>query len=79
MKLYLSTCAGTRRRYGWKVRFEWDPTRPLTPHDANTLRRHYRTIRRAGIEEMAARWMIWDLIDAGGRATRDLDRPGVSA
>jgi hypothetical protein len=79
MKLYLSTCGGTRRRYGWKVRFEWDPTRPQTPHDGRTLRRHYRTLRRAGVSEYAARWIIWDLIDAGRRATRNNDGTRVSA
>jgi hypothetical protein len=79
MKLYLSTCAGSRRRYGWKVRFEWDPTRPLTHLDAKTLRRHYRTLRRAGIDDMAARWLIWDLVDTGRRAIRDNDGTRVSS
>lgn len=74
MKLYLSTMAGTRRRYGWKVRYEWDPTRPMTELYARTLRRHYRTIRRAGLDEMSARWMIWDLVDIGEKATRNNDR-----
>ena len=70
MQLYLSDIAVTRRTHPQQQRFIWDPNRRMTPTDMATLRNRYRTLRRAGIQRMYARWIIWDLIDAGSRARR---------
>ena len=70
--LYLTDIAVTRRNPGYKVIFLWDPQRGMTPTDMATLRNRYRALRRAGIERMHARWVIWDLVDAGTRAKREM-------
>lgn len=68
--LYLADIAVTRRSTGSKAIFLWDPQRAMTNYDMATLRNRYRALRRAGIERMYARWIIWDLVDAGTRAKR---------
>jgi hypothetical protein len=55
MTLYLATLGGARRRFGWKVRFSWDPDRQITDLDRRTLRRLYRQMRIAGLTELDAR------------------------
>lgn len=70
MQLYLADIAVTRRTNDPNPRFVWDPNRGMTPTDMATLRNRYRTLRRAGIQRMYARWIIWDLVDAGTRAKR---------
>lgn len=69
--LYLADIAVTRRKTGTKPKFVWDPNRGMTPTDMATLRNRYRALRRANIERMYARWIIWDLVDAGSRARRE--------
>lgn len=69
--LYLADIAVTRRSTGYNPRFVWEPTRGMTPTDMATLRNRYRALRRAGIQRMYARWIIWDLVDVGTRAKRD--------
>lgn len=68
--LYLADIAVTRRTTGTNNRFVWDPDRGMTPTDMATLRNRYRALRNAGIQKMYARWIIWDLVDAGSRAKR---------
>lgn len=68
--LYLADIRVTRRTSGYNPRYLWDPKRGMTPTDMATLRNRYRALRRAGIERIYARWIIWDLVDAGTRATR---------
>lgn len=70
MQLYLADIRVTRRTHPQQARYVWDPNRGMTPTDMATLRNRYRTLRRAGIQRMYARWIIWDLIDAGSRAKR---------
>lgn len=69
--LYLADIAVTRRTTGIHPRFVWDPNRGMTPTDMATLRNRYRALRRANIERIYARWIIWDLVDAGSRARRE--------
>lgn len=78
MTLYLATLGGARRRFGWKVRFSWNPDRQITDLDRRTLRRLYRQMRTAGLTELDARWVLWDAIDLGTRATRHDGRPAAS-
>jgi hypothetical protein len=35
------------------------------PTAAFTIRRHYRTLRRAGLDKWAARWFVMDLFQIG--------------
>lgn len=70
MQLYLTNIQAARRNGVPNPKFVWDPDRGITQSDVATLRNRYRTLRRAGIDAMYARWIIWDLIDAGTRARR---------
>jgi len=70
VKLYLSTIGDYRRHYAREVHQEWDDHRPITELDRQTLRRHYRRLRKSGINATGSRWIIWDLVDAGRRASR---------
>lgn len=69
MRLYL-TSIQRRRNPGFRVRLEWDDEFVTTTFARQDIRRRYRRLRQLGVDSLEARWIVWELTNAGRISVR---------